>query len=250
MLKVYIIFLGIVCLSLMACNNQKSGGEVNSEMDKLEQESVPEPLSVWTPLFNGTSIDGWRGYNQEAFPENWSLQDSLLVCSSSDGSTTPSLIFADAEFENFELEVVWKISEAGNSGIFYHGKEGEKYTYIFENAPEYQVLDDLGWPDKLDAVHTVGADYDMYSPDNSIKKVKQAGEWNTSKILFTPEKVEYWLNGQITVSFVPWSEDWNTRRDASKWKGYPDYGKFKKGFIGIQDHGHPVYYKSIRIREL
>ena len=65
----------------------------------------------------------------------------------------------------------------------------------------------------------------MYSADEKIKKLKPAGEWNTSKIKYTEEKVEHWMNGELIVSFTPYSEDWYERRNSGKWDEYPDYGK-------------------------
>ena len=90
----------------------------------------------------------------------------------------------------------------------------------------------------------------MYEAEETEKLIKNAGEWNSSKIIFTPSKVEHWLNGQLVLSFVPWSEDWKKRKEIGKWNEYPDYGKFKKGFIGLQDHDSPLAFREIKIRKL
>ncbi len=95
-----------------------------------------------------------------------------------------------------------------------------------------------------------GADYAMYVPDESKKIVKPAGEWNSSKIIFTTEKVEHWLNGNLILSFVPWSEDWYERKNKGEWKNSPEYGKHKKGYIGLQDHDSPIWFKNIKIKKL
>ena len=89
-----------------------------------------------------------------------------------------------------------------------------------------------------------------YEPDLSQKIAKPAGEWNTTKIIFTLEKVEHWLNGKKIVSFVPWSEDWYERKAKSKWKDADPYGSFKKGYIGLQDHDSPLWFKNIKIKKL
>jgi len=158
-------------------------------------------------------------------------------------------VYGSEEFENFELVLEWKLSKGGNSGIFYHVKEGSQYAAPYENAPEYQVIDDIDFPQKLEPWQSVGADYAMYHPDTA-RIVKPSGEWNESRIRFTPERVEYWLNGKSTLSFVPWSDDWNARRMSGKWKDYPDYGKARSGYIGLQDHGSVILYKNIRIKKL
>ena len=86
--------------------------------------------------------------------------------------------------------------------------------------------------------------------DKREKKLNPVGEWNSSRIVFTPESVEHWLNGRKILSFVPWSEDWYKRRNSGKWSDAPDYAKYKTGFIGLQDHGWDVRYRNIKIREL
>ncbi|MDZ7605945.1 MAG: DUF1080 domain-containing protein [Cyclobacteriaceae bacterium] len=90
----------------------------------------------------------------------------------------------------------------------------------------------------------------MYAADDSQKQLNPVGEWNTTEIIFTPEKVEYWLNGKKVVSFVPWSDDWNARKKAGKWKDSPDYGRFKSGYIGLQDHASPIWFRNIKIKKL
>ena len=94
-----------------------------------------------------------------------------------------------------------------------------------------------------------GADYAMYSP-NKNKILNPAEQWNSSKIVFTTNKVEHWLNGEMILSFVPWSEDWYKRKNKSKWKNAEKYGSFKKGYIGLQDHDSPLWFRNIKIRKL
>jgi hypothetical protein len=90
----------------------------------------------------------------------------------------------------------------------------------------------------------------MYPADDSQKQLNPAGEWNSTRIIFTPEKVEYWLNEKKLVSFVPWSDDWYKRKNSGKWKDHPDYGKFKSGYIGLQDHSSPIWFRNIKIKKL
>ena len=82
------------------------------------------------------------------------------------------------------------------------------------------------------------------------KVLYPAGQWNSSRIVFTPENVEHWLNGKKVLSFVPWSEDWYKRRNSGKWNNAPDYGKYKTGYIGLQDHGSNLSFKNVKIKKL
>lgn len=213
-------------------------------------EETPTATSEWIALFDGASTEGWRGFNQETLPENWIIEDGTLKSLGTGGDIGGDIVYGAREFEDFELSLEWKISEGGNSGIFYHVAEGPQYKAPYENAPEYQLIDDLGFPEKLEDWQQVGADYAMYPADPAKKLVKKAGEWNTTRIVFTKEKAEYWLNGQKVVEFAPWSDEWTQRRNSGKWDAYPDYGKFRKGLIGLQDHGSFIWFRDIKIREL
>ena len=164
-----------------------------------------------------------------------------------------------------ELYVEWKIRKGGNSGIFYHIKEGYEGPHMI--APEYQLIDDQNYatihdlkaynesfgalePEKLQDWQSTAADYAMHTPDTAEKVLNPAGQWNSTKIVFSTEKVEHWLNGKKVLSFVPWSEDWYKKRDSGKWKNAPDYGKFKTGYIGFQDHGSDLWFRNIKIKKL
>jgi hypothetical protein len=211
----------------------------------------------WIYLFDGTSTEGWRAYNGKSLPPQWVVKDGALTFDTEerlevDRKGGNDIIYGLEEFENFELYLEWKIPEGGNSGIFYHLKEG--YATPSEVSPEYQLLDDLKWEEinnaTLEDWQKTAADYAMHTPDENQKNVKPAGEWNTSRIIFTPDLVEHWFNGKKVVSFEPWTDDWYARKSDGKWEAAPDYGKFKTGYIGLQDHDSPLWFKNIKIKKL
>ena len=215
--------------------------------------------SEWISLFDGTSLNGWRAYNGDEMPPGWMIIDSVLTFTTDqimeedyDYKGSRDIIYGASEFDNFELYLEWKIPKGGNSGIFYHLKEG--YDGPPEVAPEYQLLDDKNYEEvhnyKLKDWQKTGADYAMYSPDTSEKILNPIGEWNSSTIVFTPKRVDHWLNGRKVLSFIPWSEDWYKRRNSGKWSGAPDYAKYKTGFIGLQDHGSNLFFRNIKIKNL
>ena len=90
----------------------------------------------------------------------------------------------------------------------------------------------------------------MYLPDFATMNVRPAGEWNTSKIVFDNGHVEYYMNGQKTIEFEAWSDDWFGRKNSGKWENAPEYGLARKGLICLQDHGYPAWFRNIKIREL
>jgi hypothetical protein len=239
----WLIFLLILVLS---CKTKPGS-------DKL----VDNTSNDWIYLFDGTSTEGWRAYNGDELPSQWLIKDGALTFDTEQRLETDyqggkDIIYAKEEFDNFELYLEWKLPAGGNSGIFYHLKEG--YPKPTGVSPEYQLLDDLQWEeinnDVLKEWQKTAADYAMYVPDNDQKIVKPAGEWNSSRIRFTTDSVVHWLNGKRVLSFVPWSADWEERKNKGKWKDFPDYAKYKTGYIGLQDHDSPLWFKNIKIKKL
>ena len=202
----------------------------------------------WTVLFDGETVTGLRGYKQVGLPNSWEIVDGTL-------KTIPGYgvdLISEDVYNNFELELEWKVPEGGNSGIFYHLKEGYSGPPVV--APEYQLLDDENYAQihnwELKDWELTAGDYAMHVADKTKKILYPPGQWNSSRIIFTHENVEHWLNGIKVLSFVPWSEDWEKRRNSGKWNDAPDYGKYKTGYIGFQDHGSNLSFRNIKIKKL
>ncbi|WP_417444011.1 3-keto-disaccharide hydrolase [Joostella sp.] len=246
MKKVYLIMA--LSAFILGCKETKKTEIVESN-DAKETTASVEKSSDWEYLFDGTSTDGWRSYNGTSLPDGWVIEEDMLKSLGKGGDIGGDIVYDKEQYGEFEISIEWKISEGGNSGLFYHVIEDEKYDAPYYNAPEYQMIDQIGFPQKLEPWQSLGADYGMYNPDYE-GAIKKAGEWNTTRIVFTNEKVEYWLNGKMTVSFVPWSDDWKERKESGKWKDFPDYGKAKSGYIGLQDHGSYIWFKNIKVRKL
>lgn len=200
--------------------------------------------SEWRSLFDGKTTHGWRGYLRPDAGGNWIVEDGALTCLGKGID-----IITEEQFDNFELTLEWRISKGGNSGIFYHVVEDKKYKTPFETGPEYQLIDDVGFPEKLEPWQRAGADYAMY-PASARKKLKPVGEWNTARIVFRRGHVEHWLNGVKIVEFEAWKEDWQKKKTSGKWKDYPDYGMARKGHIGLQDHESRVWFRNLKIKLL
>ena len=213
----------------------------------------------WINLFDGTSLYGWRAYNGDQMPPGWKIIDSVLTFKTEqileqdyDYKGNRDIMYGEEEFENFELYLEWKIPKGGNSGIYYHIKEG--YGGFTDMAPEYQLLDDENYAEihdyELKDWQLTAADYAMHVPDTTQKVLYPPGQWNSSRIIFTPNNVEHWLNDKKVLSFIPWTEQWYEKRNSGKWDNFPDYGKYKKGYIGLQDHGSNLWFRNIKIKKL
>ena len=218
-----------------------------------KEGAVTTPEEKWTVLFDGTSTVGWRGYGKEKFPEKgWVIDNSALKCIGSGqgeaGGSGGDIIY-DKKFKDFRLKLEWKISEGGNSGIFYFAQEST--NPIWSSACEMQVLDNAKHPDALlgkDGNRKAGSLYDLIPavPQNT----KPAGEWNEVEIMVYQGTVVHKQNGETILEYHLGTPDWNKLIAGSKFKDMPAFGKYGEGYIGLQDHGNDVWYRNIKILEL
>jgi hypothetical protein len=238
-LCIVIAFAGLICLQSFA-KPVKSAVIAKSSYTKKGE---------WVSLFDGKTLKGWHNYNRTGKVNSWAVTNGTLVCLGETPGATGGDIVTDKNYTNFELEWRWKAEKGSNSGVLYHVVESPKYHATYETGPEYQIIDDLSYPGKLEEWQKAGADYAMHLP-NSQKKLMPVGEWNTSKIVFNHGHVEHWLNGKKILEFEAWTDDWKKKKSARKWKDFPGYGIAKTGRISLQDHGRKTYFKDIRIKEL
>jgi hypothetical protein len=199
------------------------------------------PAGEWRPLFDGGSLDAWRGYRRDGVPEGWRVVDGAITRVAAAGDLVTRETFAD-----FELTLDWLVAPGGNSGIMYRVTEEARESY--QSGPEMQVLDDAGHPDGRSRLTAAGAVYGLYPAPVGV--VRPAGEWNTVRIVVRGRHVEHWLNGVAVASYELGSPDWEARVAASKFREWPRYGRAAAGHIALQDHGDPVAYRDIRIRTI
>ena len=234
------LFLGmIVYLLLTGC----------TEVVKDNTLSKQEKSEGWKLLFDGETTNGWRGYNMTELPAAWSVMDGTLM-SAGEGDDIGGDIIAVDEYGNFDLQLDWKLSPGGNSGILYHVVEGPELEATYFSGPEYQLIDDIGFPGGVTPLNSTGADYAMTPADTTQKVLNPIGAWNSSRLVFNNGHVTHYLNGKKIVEFTAWTDEWNEKVQKGKWKNYPAYGKAKTGFIGLQDHGSKIWFKNIKIKKL
>lgn len=207
--------------------------------------------SKWITLFNGGSTDKFRGYNMQTFPDQaWKVEDGALVTQTG----VPNIdLVTKQPFKNFELRCDWKVSEGGNSGIFFHMKESLTHESGNGNSPnwldnyEMQILDDIGFNDTA-AIRSAGSLYDLIIPRN--KHLKPVGEYNQAKLIVKGNHVEHWLNGDKVVEYEMGSPEMNKLLRESKFSNNPKYGKSPDGLIMLQHHGQQIWFKNIIVRRL
>ena len=228
--------------------------EVVAEPNTLTDKEVEEG---WILMFDGESAGKWRGYGKDHFPKAWEIEDGTMHMLGSGrgeaGAADGGDILYDQKFSNFHLKLEWKISEGGNSGVFYLGQENTELGPIWRTAPEMQVLDNEKHPDATagkDGNRQAGSLYDLIPavPQNA----KPAGEWNSAEVKIYKGSVWHYMNGEVVLEYHLWTPEWNELVAGSKFPGLnPDWANVaSEGFIGLQDHGDDVWYRSIKIKEL
>ncbi|WP_333820116.1 3-keto-disaccharide hydrolase [Ohtaekwangia sp.] len=255
-MKLRAFIISILMLWFVACQPRKetTPPAADSTSTTVSKDTVaPGFLSEqqkaegWVALFDGKTTTGWHFFKNKE-NNSWEISDGTLHCKPfiENGTNHRSDLTTDGQYENFELIFDWKISVQGNSGVMF--RVSEEFDEPYASGPEYQIIDDEGYPGDLKDVQLTGANYDMHVA--SAKAAKPVGEWNESKLVVNGNHVEHWLNGIKVVEYELGSADWNKRRKVSKWKDFPGYGLTKKGSIDLQDHSHEVWFKNIAIKPL
>ena len=274
----------MLSVTMAACGGNKKAAEAATEepetpaytvvdKEQVDIASLPVDADGFITLFNGKDFTGWRGYGKDVVPSRWTVEDGCIKFSGTGNGESQSgeggdIIFAK-KFKNFELQLEWKISKGGNSGIFYLAQEittkdaegNEKYEPIYISSPEYQVLDNANHPDaKLgkDNNRQSASLYDMIPavPQNQ----NPYGEWNKASILVYQGTVVHGQNGENVCEYHLWTPQWTDMLQASKFSQakWPLAfellnncgGENHEGYIGFQDHGNDVWYRNIRIKIL
>lgn len=285
-MKKSLIFSGclMASLAMIACGSraaktQNTESEAKAtpkytvvENAQIDLAQLPQDKDGYYILFDGKTLNGWRGYGKQHVPSKWTVEDGAIKFNGSGGGEAQDgdggdLIFT-RKFKNFELELEWKVSKGGNSGIFYLAQEVEtekdgkkKMQPIYISSPEYQILDNANHPDaKLgkDGNRQSASLYDMIPavPQNQ----KPYGEWNKAKIMVFKGTVIHSQNGENVLEYHLWTDQWTEMLEASKFssKKWPLAfellnncgGANREGYFGLQDHGDDVWYRNIRIKIL
>lgn len=206
------------------------------------QLSASEHADGWQLLFNGKDLMSWRNFQKTDLSPLWQIEQGAIKLSGKGGGD----ILTKASYQHFELQLEWKIAEAGNSGVFILADETGKA--IYSHAPEIQILDNERHSDNKLATHLSGSLYDMVaSPAASHKK---AGEWNQLRIRLDKQQLQVWQNGVPTTDILIHGPEWQQKVATSKFATWPGFAKKSSGHIGLQDHGDIVWFKNIKIKEL
>lgn len=222
--------------------------------------SAQEKADGWELLFDGKTLNGWRGIGIKGIPKgHWDVVDGCIhkigkkdVPRQADGQPVKGGdLITDTTFNNFILYFEWKISKGGNSGVKYNVIEEVSIKNGWTGALgyEYQVIDDINFPGELTPKHQAAALYDMIAP-NKEKVLKPVGEFNTSKIVFIGDHGEHWLNGKKVVEYDINTPEFRELFKKSKYHEHKDFAKHKIASIVLQDHGDECWFRNIKIKRV
>ncbi len=193
----------------------------------------------------GPNMDGWQPViaddlsNCTLKPDSWVVEDGVLTRKGGGD------IWTKQQYGDFVLDLEFKVAEGTNSGIFIRTADIKQWLHT---GIEIQVHDSHGM--EKGNKHSCGAVYDVKAP--SANPVKGPGEWNHITITAQGPKIHIVLNDVdiIDINLDNWTEA-GKNPDGSKNKfkyAYADMAR--KGVFGFQDHGKPVWYRNIRVKEL
>ncbi|MFC4211214.1 DUF1080 domain-containing protein [Pedobacter lithocola] len=205
----------------------------------------------WKLLFDGKTTKGWHTYLRDTVGSKWTVQDGAIVFDPSKPRNGGGDIVTNESYENYELNLEWKISKGGNSGIIFDIQEDPKYRATYLTGPEMQVLDNINADDNKKQNHLAGCLYDM-SGDATVSKPKPVGEWNMVRLIQNKGHLTFYLNGTKTFDGQIGNEEWNKLVQNSKFKdkAFADFAKVAKGKIALQEHPGSSQWRNIKIRML
>ncbi len=194
----------VLLFAVIACTNSDTR-EPMSLLKQVSGNNTPNSLSPgeakagWTLLFDGKTTGGWHGYNMKSFPDCWAIEDECFTMNTTGGGESLDIL-TNKKYRSFAFSVEYKLTSGANSGILYQIAEDTIYKYPYETGPEVQIIDQDGWPGKLEDWQISGANYAMYTP--MVKPYKPVGEWNQLLLVVDGNNVTQILNGQVVVKFA------------------------------------------------
>ena len=241
----------IVVLATVAASSRaeeaKKGPDAAGPKDKKDAPAGDDKKGEWKTLFDGKSLDGWHCFGRKDVRPGWKLKDGTLACVDPHDAGD---LCTNEKYGWFELELEYRISSGGNSGIMYHVTDEGKSAWA--TGPEFQLEDNAKAADPV----RCGWLYALYQPADDPKTgkpldaTKPVGEWNHVRLLVSESLCKHEINGVKYFEYVLDSDDFRTRVAKSKFGKMPLFAKSREGYIALQgDHGE-VAFRNVRIRSI
>ncbi|MDG1750813.1 MAG: DUF1080 domain-containing protein [Thalassotalea sp.] len=227
--------LNLTLLLLILTNPFSSFAQDNTLTDDEKSQG-------WKLLFNGKDMSQWRNFKKHDINDKWQVNNGTMQLTGVGGGD----ILTNDIYQDFDLRLEWKISNAGNSGIFILADETGKK--IYSHAVEIQILDNKRHADNKIDSHLSGSIYDMIA--SPVESRRPAGLWNQVRILLNQKQLTVWQNNIQTADINIGGEQWQALVAKSKFKDWEGFALSNVGHIGLQDHGDNVSFKNIKIKAL
>jgi hypothetical protein len=196
----------------------------------------------FVPLFDGKDLRHWQ-----TGATNWAIENGTIALKDRDDGRehNDNYLWTKEEYGDFVLELEFKAPpDRANSGVFLRTSDIKDPVY---SGIELQVGHVS--PGGKMVRNSVGGLYDLVAP---LKDAQKPGQWNKYVVTCVGPKITVMLNGEPTAEadLDQWTET-GRNPDGSRNKFRKPVKDFaRKGYIGLQDHGLPVWYRNIRIRRL
>ena len=187
--------------------------------------TAEEAAAGFELIFNGTDLSGW-----EVPGDNWAVQDGAIA-RTGDGGGIDYMV--ERVPDDFELRFEWKISPGGNSGVYY--RPGQY---------EYQVLDNERHRDGRDLRTNAASLYYAFAPTHDA--TLPPGQWNEGRVVAQGTRIEHWLNGEKVVDIDYTDPSLADLVERLRIRGGEVAARGRH--LHLQDHGDPVWYRSLRMR--
>jgi len=236
--------LKILVITGVFCFNMVVAQQPNILSEKEKQEG-------WQLLFNGKDLKGWHSYLLNMSGKAWQVQDGTIFLNKNDKSVYEDYadLTTDAEFENFDLKVEWKMDTCANSGIMFYVHESPEYKEPWKTGPEMQIDDLVCGPDHEHKMNRAGTLYDLIAVDSEW--LSHSGTWNEYEIKADKGHLQLFENGHRVIDTYMWNDHWKELIANSKFKDMPNFGTFRKGHISFQGtENGKLWFRNIKIKEL
>ncbi len=250
----------IVLITLLIVSSCGSDQKKNFQITRSKELAIKnkvhnvlldyEKEQGWQLLFDGKTLNGWHLYNNADSTKYsaWEVHNGTIFCNATDESKVFGDLVTDHAFENYELVFEWQMALRGNGGVFINVQETPAYKATYNTGPEYQLLE----PEHMDTKTPLKRPGTLWglSPQLNRVEAKPVGTWNTSRILQKNGKLQFYLNGTLTVEEDLNSKEWQTKLKNSNFKDALDFGKNTQGKIAFQNWYFESWFRNIKIRAL
>jgi hypothetical protein len=242
------VFKAILLFALLL----PSGTFLSAQADNVL--SPFELRSGWKLLFDGRTTSGWRGAYMDSFPtKGWVVKEGELrgelsgQMEAGDGGD----IVTVKTYTSFDLVFDWKLGPGGNSGVKYFIEERQPKPVGSQPGYEYQIIDDANYIYNgmhLPARLKTASIYDVVPAH--LKADTQMNVWHRSRILVRGDHIQHWLDGVEVLNVDRKSDLFKQGVASGKFSKYEGFATIPSGHILLQDHGHNVAFKNIKIKQL